>query len=179
MWDRPSKSIAEGERTAISNSSRDFPPGARPCHGAEITSARTPQGAFSEDPDAGQGEVEFHRILGADGAESAGDFLGHPKGWRSAVGQSHPPAHPGHVGIQRDDQFPRGEDGPDPEVDSVFSTDHPAQEQVVTLAGGPLPRVGEEEIPLTEKAGAPLRAKSIEETGEPLARPGTGGLHPP
>ncbi len=77
------------------------------------------------------------------------------------------------MSVEGDDQVTGGQYRPDPEVDPVVPPpDHPAQEEVVALAGRAPEGIGEEKGPLPGKGRSPGVPEPPEKPGKTLPRPG-------
>lgn len=179
MRSRPSKSNAPGEKTAISFSpGGSLLPGANSQKGADFAPAFPQCGAFLEDSDPCQWEVEFQGIFRADCAEGGRDLLRHPPSGSRPAGKPKEAPHAGHVRVERNDKVPWRKRGPYPQVDPVAAADHPAQKQVVALAGGTFSRIGKKEASLAAKGVPPVSAKPSEKAGERFPWIRGRGIHP-
>lgn len=132
-----------------------------------------------QDPDPGKYEVEPDGILGAHRPERIGNLLRHPPVGAIAGGEPQPLAQSRHVRVDGDNQLPRGKNRPEPQIHPVCLPHHPAQEQVVPLAGRSLSRVGEQKIPFPGDRGPPRLPETGEKAAQPYARPAVSPLPGP
>src|SRR2546428_1180793 len=94
-----------------------------------------PRGAGSAYAEVAEGEVVADGVLGIEQAQAAGAVLGGLPGTSLTPGQADDPADPVDVGIEWHHQLGGGDLPPEPEINSVWASHHPAQEQVEALAG--------------------------------------------
>src|SRR5207245_4047589 len=121
-----------------------------------------PGGAGAADAEVAEGEVVADGVLGIEQAQAAGDVLRGLPGKILAPGQADEPADPVDVGIERHHQLGGGDLPPEPEIDSVWASHHPAQAQVEALAGAAAIGVRKQVL---EPAGRTLLAGDRPEVG--------------
>ena len=130
---------------------RPSPGACRAAHGADgavaTTGAARVAYALGEDPEAGKGPVEPHRVRGIDLRKPPGGLSCRTKVGRRAGGEAEVTGNPVDVSVHREEEARRGEDTPlpEPEVDVVVS-DHPAKEEVSPLARTASGGGGEEKL---------------------------------
>src|SRR2546428_6207180 len=125
-----------------------------------------PRGAGSAYAEVAEGEVVADGVLGVEQAQAAGDVLRGLPGEILAPGQADEPADPVDVGIERHHQLGGGDLPPEPEIDSVGASHHPAQEQVEALAGAAA--IGVRKQVLEPAGRAPLAGDGAEGGGAEL-----------
>jgi len=90
--------------------------------------------AAFDDTDSGEGEVIFNGVGGVDFKKTFGDFECGGERRRLLMIEAEDSAEPGHVHVERDDEFGFVDGFPQAGVNLVFA-DHPAEEEVEALAG--------------------------------------------